>query len=157
MSSRAEGPTGPAVRVSLFVPRSAPGPQCRDPLPSPGGVPKGRGRGRVTCVSRCAFRCVRRCAFGNADGKVRSCVRGAFGVRTEFLLRSGRVRECAFGVARSYVNQKGARDPTNIYIYIYIYMYMELLGPWREFPLRDMYTILYYTIVYYSIIYYTIF
>ena len=36
-------------------------------------------------------------------------------------------------------------------------MYMELLGPWREFPLRDMYTILYYTIVYYSIIYYTIF
>ena len=79
------------------------------------------GHPDLGCVSRCAFGCVRRCAFGNADGKVRSCVRGAFGVRTEFLLRSGRVRERAFGNARSYINQQGAFGTQLIYIYIYIY------------------------------------
>ena len=66
-----------------------------------------------------AFGCVRKSAFANADGKVRSCVRATFGVRTEFMLRSGRVRERAFGNARSLYKSTGrVRDPTKIYRYI---------------------------------------
>jgi len=67
------------------------------------------------CVSRCAFGCVRRCAFRDADGKVRSCVRGALGVRSVFLLGSGRVRDSAFGNAPSSYRSTGrVRDPTKV-------------------------------------------